>query len=54
LSESRARENVFEEKLKKLEDISFKIKFERMQEKADMYMKHCKDLRDRCSELEKG
>ena len=51
--ESQAREAVFEEKMKKLEDISFKLKFERMSEKADMYMKHCKELRDRCTEYEK-
>ena len=51
--ESRSREAVFEEKMKRLEDISFKLKFERMNEKADMYMKHCKELRDKVTEYEK-
>jgi hypothetical protein len=54
LEESRSREQAFEEKLKKLEDISFKIKFERMHEKCEMYVKHCKELRDKCTELEKA
>lgn len=39
--------------MRQCEDKSFKIKYERMKEKCDMYVRHCKQLRDQVGELEK-
>ena len=53
LEKAVQREQILEERMRQCEDKSFKIKFERMQEKCDMYVRHCKQLRDQVGELEK-
>lgn len=51
LKESQGKQSVLEETLRGREDISFKLKYKRLQESNDMYKEHIAKLRDQLNAL---